>query len=63
MDSSCEGISAEGFDGAEYGITTDDAPNDAQSFSGVLGAFVGSVTQMLKRKRSDIVREWKKKEN
>ncbi len=51
VDSSCEGIGAERFDGAECGITTDDAASDEQSFSGVLGAFVGSLIQMLKKKK------------
>jgi hypothetical protein len=47
VDSSREGIGAEGFEGAECGITTDDAASDEHSFSGVLGALVGSLTQML----------------
>jgi hypothetical protein len=54
VDSSCEGIGTEGFDGAECGITTDDAASDSLP-SGV-GDFVGSATQML-RKRSEIARE------
>jgi hypothetical protein len=48
VDSSWEGIGTEGADGAELGITTDEAESEVLSSSDV-GALLCSATQMLKR--------------
>ncbi len=47
VDSSWEGIGAEGADGAELGITTDDAASEVLPSSSDVGALLCSATQML----------------